>query len=52
MNVEEERDTALARFLAGLNRKIANTVELHPLCEARGYGAHGDQNRDQAQEEG
>ena len=27
-NVEEDREATMARFLAGFNREIANTVEL------------------------
>ena len=32
-NVEEDRDATMARFLVGLNREIANLVELHHYVE-------------------
>jgi len=32
-NVEEDREATMARFLNGLNREIANTVELHHYVE-------------------
>ena len=32
-NVEEDREATMARFLCGLNRDIANVVELHHYVE-------------------
>ena len=32
-NVEEDREATMARFLAGLNREIANQVDLHHYVE-------------------
>ena len=32
-NVEEDREATMARFLNGLNREIANTIELHHYVE-------------------
>ena len=32
-NIEEDREATMARFLAGLNREIANIVELHYYAE-------------------
>ena len=32
-NVEEDREATMARFLSGLNRDIANIVELHHYVE-------------------
>ena len=32
-DVEEDREATMARFLAGLNRDIANIVELHHYVE-------------------
>ena len=32
-NVEEDRETTMARFLNGLNREIANKVELQHYVE-------------------
>ncbi|PKI67150.1 hypothetical protein CRG98_012478 [Punica granatum] len=32
-NVEEDREATMARFISGLNREIANIVELHHYVE-------------------
>ena len=32
-NVEEDREATMARFLNGLNREIANTIEIHHYVE-------------------
>ena len=32
-NAEEDREATIARFLVGLNREIANLVELHHYVE-------------------
>lgn len=32
-NIEEDREATMARFLAGLNKDIANMVELHRYME-------------------
>uniref|UniRef100_A0A2N9IPQ0 CCHC-type domain-containing protein n=1 Tax=Fagus sylvatica TaxID=28930 RepID=A0A2N9IPQ0_FAGSY len=40
-NVEEDREATMARFLSGLNRDIANVIELQHYVESRGHGAHG-----------
>ena len=36
-NVVEDREATMARFLNGLNRDIANVVELEDICGAHGY---------------
>ena len=51
-NIEEDREATMARFLAGLNRKIQNVVEFSTLCRVGGYGAYGYQDRESSQEEG
>uniref|UniRef100_A0A2N9EBM0 Tf2-1-like SH3-like domain-containing protein n=1 Tax=Fagus sylvatica TaxID=28930 RepID=A0A2N9EBM0_FAGSY len=40
-NVEEDREATMARFLSGLNRDIANVIELQHYVEIEGHGAHG-----------
>ena len=40
-NVEEDREATMARFLNGLNRDIANVVELQH-CGVGGHGTHGN----------
>ena len=40
-NVVEDREATMARFLNGLNRDIANVVELQHYVGARGHGSHG-----------
>ena len=32
-NIEEDREATMARFLGGLNKEIANVVELHHYIE-------------------
>ena len=51
-NIEEDREATMARFLAGLNRKIQNVVEFSTLCGVGGYGAYGYQDRESSQEKG
>ena len=34
-NIEEDREAAMARFLAGLNREIQNVVELQHYVELK-----------------
>uniref|UniRef100_A0A2N9FRJ5 CCHC-type domain-containing protein n=1 Tax=Fagus sylvatica TaxID=28930 RepID=A0A2N9FRJ5_FAGSY len=40
-NVEEDREATMARFLSGLNRDIANVIELQHYVEIERHGAHG-----------
>lgn len=35
-NVEEDRETAMARFCSGLNKEIANIIGLHHYVELEG----------------
>ena len=35
LNVEEDREATMARFLAGLNREVAHTVELYHYVELK-----------------
>uniref|UniRef100_A0A2N9I282 CCHC-type domain-containing protein n=1 Tax=Fagus sylvatica TaxID=28930 RepID=A0A2N9I282_FAGSY len=40
-NVEEDREATMARFLSGLNRDIANVIELQHYVEIEDMDAHG-----------
>jgi hypothetical protein len=51
-NIEEDWEAIMAKFLSGLNRDIANVVELQHYFGGRRHGAHGYEGGEAVKEKG
>ena len=46
VNIDEDMKVTIAQFIGGLNKEIADVVELHILCGDRGFDQDGNESRE------